>query len=167
MKILIIGGSNGIGFAIANKISDYGYEAIIADKKQPQSGNFEFHSLNLVSFDPDLLPNISSDISGVIITAGFGRVAPFSELSYAEIDAVTKVDALAVAKILKAFSSRIFSNDNFYIAVMGSISGLISSPLFSTYGASKAYVCKLIESLNAELEFDGYTNRILNVSPGS
>jgi glycerol-3-phosphate cytidylyltransferase len=50
---------------------------------------------------------------------------------------------------------------------MGSIAGLISSPLFATYGATKAAVCKLIESLNIELEMNNTPNRILNVSPGS
>ncbi len=50
---------------------------------------------------------------------------------------------------------------------MGSIAGLISSPLFATYGATKAAVCNGIESLNIELEMAGTENRILNVSPGS
>lgn len=56
-------------------------------------------------------------------------------------------------------------NKNFYCAVMGSIAGLVSSPLFALYGATKAAVCSLTESLNIELEKSGSNNRILNVSP--
>jgi glycerol-3-phosphate cytidylyltransferase len=167
MKILVIGGSSGMGLAISNILKQGGKQVIIVDRKEPQCGDFEFHQVNLVSFDESSFAGFSSDIDGVVITAGFGRVAPFTEMSSTEIEEVTKVDALAVAKILKIFSDRLFSQKDFYVAVMGSIAGLISSPLFATYGASKAYVCKLIESLNAELEYQGYKNRILNVSPGA
>jgi len=50
---------------------------------------------------------------------------------------------------------------------MGSISGLVNSPLFSVYAASKAAICRFTESINIELEVNGVNNRILNVSPGS
>ena len=43
----------------------------------------------------------------------------------------------------------------------------MSSPFFSVYGASKAALKIFIESVNVELEKAGYSNRILNVSPGS
>ena len=49
---------------------------------------------------------------------------------------------------------------------MGSIVGLISSPAAALYSASKAGLCRFIESVNIELECSGSPNRILNVSPG-
>ena len=39
--------------------------------------------------------------------------------------------------------------------------------MFSVYAASKAAICRFIESVNIELEVSGTNNRILNVSPGS
>ena len=51
--------------------------------------------------------------------------------------------------------------------MMGSIAGLLSSPLFSVYAASKAAICRFIESVNIELEVKGTENRILNISPAS
>jgi short-subunit dehydrogenase len=50
---------------------------------------------------------------------------------------------------------------------MVSIAGFMSSPFFSVYGASKAALKIFIESVNVELEKAGFSNRILNVSPGS
>ena len=50
---------------------------------------------------------------------------------------------------------------------MVSIAGLMSSPFFSLYGASKAALKIFIESVNVELEKAGSPNKILNVSPGS
>ena len=43
----------------------------------------------------------------------------------------------------------------------------MSSPMAAVYAASKAAVCRLIESVNIELEVAGTSNRILNVSPAS
>jgi glycerol-3-phosphate cytidylyltransferase len=166
MRFLIIGGSKGIGLALSELLDESGNDVVIFDKSSPSISKFKYQHIDLAQSDFSSLCN-PSQFDGVIFTAGFGRVAPFTDMSLKEIDSLTKVDALAVAKILQIFSDRIFSNKDFYVAVMGSIAGLISSPMFATYGASKAYVCKLIESLNAELEFEGYKNRILNVSPGS
>lgn len=39
--------------------------------------------------------------------------------------------------------------------------------MFSVYSASKAAICRFIESVNIELEVYGTSNRILNVSPVS
>ena len=77
------------------------------------------------------------------------------------------VNATAVMRVIHHFYNRIASSEDFYCGVMGSISGFMSSPFFSVYGASKAALKIFIESVNVELEKSGTTNRILNVSPGS
>ncbi|MDO5325880.1 MAG: SDR family NAD(P)-dependent oxidoreductase [Clostridia bacterium] len=77
------------------------------------------------------------------------------------------VNATATIQILRLFYDRIKGADNFYCGVMGSISGLMSSPSAAVYAASKAAICRLIESVNIELEVAGTKNRILNVSPAS
>ena len=43
----------------------------------------------------------------------------------------------------------------------------MSSPFFAVYGATKAALKIFIESFNVELEKQGSSNRVLNVSPGS
>lgn len=59
------------------------------------------------------------------------------------------------------------ARQDFHCGVMVSIAGFMSSPFFAVYGASKAALKIFIESVNVELEKNGSTNRILNVSPGS
>ena len=46
------------------------------------------------------------------------------------------------------------SCENFDCMVMGSIAGLVSSPMFSVYAATKAALCRFIESINIELNND-------------
>ena len=77
------------------------------------------------------------------------------------------VNATATIQLLRLFYDRIKGEKPFYCGVMGSISGLMSSPSAAVYAASKAAVFRFIESVNIELEVAGTYNRILNVSPAS
>ena len=166
---LVIGGSNGIGLAIATTLLNDGYTVEIADRTAPSdidASKITFHQVNLVNNDLSFL-NKCNDIDTLIITAGFGRVAPFESITEAEIDNSIKVNTLSVLKAIHHFYPRMLQHETFHCAVMGSIAGIVSSPLFALYAATKAAICRTIESLNIELEASGSPNRILNISPGS
>lgn len=178
-KALVVGGGNGIGLAISLKLLENGYDHIyivgkdIAETKDiPENKKAEFNAktsfqkVNLTQGEYQVFDNIK-DIDTLIITAGFGRVAPFEELTDWEIDNLIKCNELAVIQIIKKYYEKIKAQEKFYCAVMGSIAGYICSPLFSVYSAAKSGVCRFIENINAELAHNGYQNRILNVSPGS
>lgn len=168
---LVIGGSNGIGAAICLELLDRDYQKVyILDRAKPcnelNSEKISFYQFNLINEDISIL-NQFPDIDSLIITAGFGRVALFKDLSDMEIINSYRVNTIALSRIIKHFYHRIISGLDFYTCVIGSIAGLVSSPMFSIYGAAKAAVCKLVESLNIEIEKHGSGNRILNVSPGA
>ena len=174
-KAVVIGGSNGIGLAIARDLLTRGYHICILDLCPPDKSllaeqeRVTYYPCNLLSFDESLFTQLSADesVELLMITAGFGRVADFEYLHIAEIENMLKVNTVAGIKVIRMFYDRIKSNKPFYCGMMGSIAGLISSPMFSVYAASKAGVCRFIESVNVELEVAGVDNRILNVSPGS
>ncbi|MDR1761660.1 MAG: SDR family NAD(P)-dependent oxidoreductase [Bacteroidales bacterium] len=167
---LVVGGSNGIGLSIVEQLLQQAYEKIyILDKSEPAidfGKNVLFVQHNLLQFDTSVLEQFT-DINTLIITAGFGRVAPFESIIDTEITNSFAVNTVAVCRIIKFFYSNIQSSANFYCAIMGSIAGLVSSPMFALYGATKSAVCNFIESINIELEKHGTSNRILNVAPGS
>lgn len=168
-KALIIGGSNGIGLSIVLNL--YGYDNIyIVDKQAPDiplPSHVSFYQFDLCRGDFSFF-NQFEDIDSLIITAGFGRLSLFSDLKEDEIISSFMVNSVAVIRVLKIFYNKLLQkNVDFYCAVMGSISGYLSSPFYSVYGATKAAICKFIESINVELYRSGTTNRVLNVSPGS
>ena len=169
-EALVIGGSNGIGLAITLELHNQGYLVHVVDKSQNdqlgQLENIHFQQVNLLTTDFSFLEDFKS-IDTLVITAGFGRIAPFEEILEQEIQNNFQVNSISVMKVLHFYFPRMKQKEPFRCAVMGSIAGLISSPLFATYGATKAAVCNGIESLNIELEMAGTENRILNVSPGS
>ncbi len=167
---LIVGGSNGIGFALVAQLCQQSYTKIyVLDKLEPTFNfdeNVVFVKHNLLQFDTSVLEQFA-DIDTLIITAGFGRIASFSTIVDTEICNSFRVNSEVVCRIIKFFYSKIQSSDDFYCAVMGSIAGMVSSPLFALYGATKSALCSFVESINIELEKCGTSNRILNVSPGS
>ena len=169
-EALVIGGSNGIGLAITLELQKQGYLVHVVDKTQndlfDSSNDIHFELVNLLSTDFSFLEHYKS-IDTLVITAGFGRIAPFEDILEQEIQNSFQVNSIAVLKVLHFFFPKMKERALFHCAVMGSIAGLISSPLFATYGATKAALCNGIESLNIELEMAGTENRILNVSPGS
>lgn len=169
-KALIIGGSNGIGLAIVIELSKVYDQVNVVDKViNPMLSNYS----NVLSMQVNLLNNDFAfledyrDIDTLIITAGFGRVARFEDILAKEIDNSFQVNSIATIKILHFYFERLKSDEDFKCAVMGSIAGLVSSPLIALYGATKASVCSIIESINIELEMVGSKNRITNISPGS
>ena len=171
---VVIGGSNGIGLAIAKQLIKEDYHVHILDIFPPAENVLDakkatYQYCNMLDINEELLRDLSTDpkVTLLMITAGIGRVADFEYLHPMEIQKVMSINAVALMKTIRLFYERIKSENRFLCGVMGSIAGLISSPMFSVYAASKAAVCRFTESVNIELEEAGVANRILNVSPGS
>lgn len=171
-KILVVGGANGIGLSMAHILAKRPEteKVYVVDKAELKE---EYRHENMESLQFDLTGNDYSvfdrfnDIDGLIITAGFGRLALFKDIPEEMIATYFNVNTIPVIRIIKHFYDKLSSNDDFYCGVMVSIAGFMSSPFFSLYGATKAALKIFIESVNVELAKSGTTNRILNVSPGS
>ena len=171
-KIIIVGGANGIGLSMAKLLTlrDETEKVYIIDKaplaEEYQEEKIESFQFDLTSEDYSIF-NQFTDIDGLIITAGFGRLDLFEDIPEEMIATYFNVNTIAVIRVIKHFYDRLLSKDDFYCGVMVSIAGFMSSPFFSLYGATKAALKIFIESVNVELEKAGTSNRILNVSPGS
>lgn len=173
-KAVVVGGSNGIGLAIVKRLIKRDYHVVVLDRVEVDGsglyiGKYTYYSCNLLDFDEGIFQKLAADseVEVLMITAGVGRVASFEYLHPAEIGNLLNVNTIAGIKIIRYFYERISSQNPFYCGMMGSIAGLMSSPLFSVYAASKAAIYRFIESINIELEKKGTDNRILNVSPAS
>lgn len=169
-KALVIGGANGIGLAIALELAKKSAQVVVLDKEEnallASYNNISFRQINLLNNDFHFLEDYN-DIDTLVFTAGFGRVTHFEQIVEKEIDNSFQVNAISVIKVLHFYFGRMKQTVPFRCAVMCSIAGLVSSPLFALYGSTKAAICNAIESLNIELEMAGTSNRILSVSPGS
>lgn len=134
---LVVGGSNGIGLSIALHLEGYDRVYII-DKQEPACpvpANVRYLPFDLLDKDYTLFDRLDESISTLVITAGYGRLALFSDVEEYEIERLFMVNTIGVIRILKHFYSKLHSaTDDFHCAVMVSIAGIVSSPFFSIYG---------------------------------
>lgn len=171
-KALIVGGASGIGLSIAVRLAarDDFEKIYVVDRAQLSeeyaNEKIEGFCFDLSSEDYSFFDRFD-DVDTLMITAGFGKLALFKDLTEEYIVNSMNVNATAVMRLVHRFYDRIASAKDFYCGVMVSIAGFMSSPFFSVYGASKAALKIFIESVNVEIEKAGFSNRILNVSPGS
>ncbi len=157
-----------MGLAVALVLAKTG-RVVIVDRVKPDAevpSNVEFVCFDLLSDDYSLFDSLQ-DVNKLVVTAGFGRLSLFQNVSEDELVRMMQVNAVGVMRIIRHYYAKLLCREDFYCAVMGSIAGFMSSPFFAVYGASKAALKIFIESLNVELLKSGTTNRILNVSPGS
>lgn len=172
MRALVVGGSSGIGLSIVLSLSkkEECERIYVLDKavfpKDYWSQKIVVRECDLSLGDLSCLDEID-DIDALFITAGFGHLNHFQELSEAYIVNSFAVNALAPIRIIRHYYGRLLSSKNFICGVMVSIAGRLSSPMFSVYSATKAALSKFIEAINVELDVQGSQNRILEVSPGS
>ncbi len=165
---MVVGGANGLGAAMVKKLISENYKKVyVVDRMQPifSNDNVNYVRFNLSNEDPAVLAQYD-DIDTLIITAGIGRLDYFQNFSSMEIDTTFSINAISLIKTIKTFYDKINSDQDFHVAVISSIAGLVSSPLYSVYSATKAAVSKFVESINAELAGQEKQNRILSVCPG-
>ena len=171
-RMLVVGGANGVGLSIAEEMAHRDTtEAVFVVDKAPLQKQYAHPKIS--SFQFDLTEKDYSffdrfeDVDSLMITAGFGRLALFKDVSEQYIIDSFHVNTIPVLRLIKRFYSRLEGNKDFYCGVMDSIAGWMSSPFFAVYGATKAALKVFIESVNVELKKNGSPNVILNVSPGS
>lgn len=172
MKALVVGGSSGIGLSIVLNLLGKGEcEGVYVVDKNPFPADYAcdrvtYLPCDLSSGDYACL-EAANDIQALYITAGFGHLKFFQELSEDYIDSSFSVNAVAPVQIIRHYYGRLLAAEDFTCAVMVSIAGRLNSPLFCVYSATKAALSKFIEAVNVELDVQGSRNRILEVSPGS
>ena len=172
MRALVVGGSSGIGLSIVLNLTEReDYDRVYVLDKAVFPADYITEKIvpsvcDLSFGDFTCLEGIN-DIDALYITAGFGHLKLFQEISEDYINDSFSVNAVAPIQIIRHYYYKMLSQENFYCAVMVSIAGRLSSPLFSVYSATKAALSKFIEAINVELDVQGSKNRILEVSPGS
>lgn len=171
-RLLVVGGANGVGLAIAHEMAnrESTEKVYVVDKAAlPEDyahSKIEAFQFDLTEQDYSFF-NRFDDINAMMITAGFGKLALFKDVSEQHIMDSFNVNTLPVLRLVKRFYGKLEAQEDFYCGVMVSIAGWMSSPFFAVYGATKAALKVFIESVNVELIKAGSTNQILNVSPGS
>jgi short-subunit dehydrogenase len=178
-RILITGGSSGIGMALARCLLGKGAKVVITGRRPEvlarATQELQRHSQMLWSVAADVatsagrratLKQAMSALSGLDVlvnNAGGVRAGRLENTSEAELKAMLDVDLIAPVLLTRAALPALRKGGEAMIVNIASVAALVGMPFYSTYGAAKAGLARFGEGLRRELKGEGV--HVLNVYP--
>ena len=110
---MVVGGANGIGLAIATELAkrDKTKKVYIIDKSPLSDENrlpkMESYQCDLTGNDFSIFDKLQ-DIDGLMITAGFGRLALFKDVPESMIATYFNVNTIGVIRVIKHYYDKLF-----------------------------------------------------------
>ncbi len=172
-RILITGGSSGIGLATAQRLSSEGARVLITgtnpDRLEAAKKELGVATLKNDAGDPAATSALASAVQqelggldGAFINAGFGRFQPLEQVTAEEFDAHYDVNVRGPLLQLKALSESLAEGSA--VVVNTSIARTVGMAGSSVYASTKGALRTLVRVLARE--FSGRGVRVNAVSPG-
>ncbi|QWX83028.1 SDR family NAD(P)-dependent oxidoreductase [Cellulophaga sp. HaHaR_3_176] len=164
---LITGGSSGMGEAIAFELASKGITPILVARNKEKLAVTakkiaSKHKINAITYSVDLsdieaikvfLQEISNTDIGLFINcAGIENNGSFTEIETDKEIQLINLNITSTYLLTKHFADKMAKNKKGGILLFSSLFGLMGSPYFANYAASKAYVHNLAISLYPELK---------------
>lgn len=178
--ILVIGGSSGIGAAIANRILQPGDKFVIVARNmmklkkvasllEAKGGEVSVFAADLCESDAirdifDFAVTTLKQIDVVVYSAGVVRLGEIGRQSVQDIDLQVRVNLTAPSHLFEEVVKHMSGTTGGYIIGVGSSVADQAIPGTSAYSASKVGFRRLIETLDAENRMTGI--RAVVVEPG-
>jgi NAD(P)-dependent dehydrogenase (short-subunit alcohol dehydrogenase family) len=147
-KIVIVGGSKGIGSAIvANLIENN--EVINISRTPP-----EMNHQNLTHYSCDILteelPNLEG-VDGLVYCPGSINLKPVSRLSLEDFRTDFEINVLGAVKSIQKYLPQLKKGENPSILLFSTVASKLGMPFHASIATSKSGVEGLVKSLGAEL----------------
>lgn len=149
---LIIGGSGGIGMALAKQLAQSGNNVIATyNKNEPvQVGsNIRFHQLNILD-DTITLDFLPDELSGIIYCPGSINLRPFERIKPADFESDYKLQVIGAIKIIQAVLPKLKKAENASIVLFSTVAVQSGFPFHTQVAASKGAIEGLTKALAAE-----------------
>lgn len=170
MKILITGGSRGIGKAIADLCIKNGSHVIAVNREkteyQTQQGVTVWeYDLSKVNDVQELCLRIESEKIDVLINnAGGGHPSDFFDLGIDQIENELQLNLITPILLIKSVLPNMIKNEFGRIINISSISGLVGTPYLFSYSAAKAGLNSITQSISRYIRKANIT--INTICPG-
>lgn len=155
-RVLITGGSRGIGKAIAEKFAEEGYEVVIPTRRE----------LNLADSDSieAYVVNQTRPFDVIVNNAGCNDINLIENVTDEEIENMIQVDLIAPIKLLRGLVPAMKERKYGRIVNIGSIWAAVSKPGRCIYSAAKNGIHGVTNTLAVELA--PYKILVNTVCPG-
>jgi len=166
MKILITGGSSGIGKPIVKSLMDK-YEITVLDRNPVRMEGVTFFPIDLLSSDEinKFFANTSEQYGALINAAGIREIVPPHELELDEWKQVQKINVTTPFLLSKYLIRRALSETKkLSIVNIASVSGLLGELDRAAYVTSKHAIIGLTKQL--AFQYGKYGIRVNAIAPG-
>src|SRR3954453_21210068 len=147
-RVLVTGGSRGIGAALGRAITERGGSvALVArassdldDVAESVGGTAYPCDLSDLAAIPRLVGEVEADgpVDVLVNNAGVSNVGWFLDRTVAELDQVVTVNLLAPMHLCRALLPRMLARGRGHVVNISSMAGVIAPPGLAVYGASKS-----------------------------
>ena len=178
---LVTGASTGIGAVYADRLARRGYDLILVARNEQRLGSLarrlandtgrtiETVAADLASTEgirrvEDIL-RTNPRISMLVNNAGLGSVTPLLESDIERMDEMIRLNVRALTRLTYAVAPGLVRRGGGTIINIASIVAIAPERLNGVYGATKAFVLALTQSLDHELS--GKNIRVQAVLPGA
>ena len=180
-RVLITGGSSGLGLAAAQRLVGRGAEvALVARGKSGLQAALEcfeddeIASVRTYSGDVTdreeieaVVATAARDMGGldaIVTSAAAAAYGPFTETKPEDFEATVDSVFIGTVNTIRAALPHLERSGGSIVAV-GSVAGLLPTPFLGAYSASKHALRGFLETLRAELRDDGSPVEICRVDP--
>ena len=143
---LIIGGTSGIGKALADSLAADGHHVTITGRSDSQGASHAFHALDVIEDEP-LFPDIGP-IDGLAYCPGSINLKPFRSLAASDYINDINVNLLGAVKTIKNYQSSMKEGSS--IILFSTVAVRSGMPFHASVAAAKGAVEGLTRSLAAE-----------------
>ena len=178
MTALITGASSGIGRDIARYLASKGYDLILTGRRENRLEELKKELNNVkvktIALDLSVAENCyklheltqNDNIDMLVNNAGFGVYGKTLEVPLQKELELIDTNIKAMHILAKLYIQDMAKRNFGYILNVGSISGFLAGPTFSSYYASKNYVVRLSQALNEEMKRDNINVSVSVLCPG-
>ena len=165
MRTLIVGGSSGLGLAMAKRFSDAGDQVIVTGRTDPAVDFADFQSFDLTQ--PDLASKIDTfvaslpEIDRLVYAAGLYLKGNLTDLSAQQIDDVLSISARGIIFFTRSILAKQESLDG--LITISSMSQWTPSGATPVYNFVKAGMGHFSNSMAN----DGRIKKVLVVAPST
>jgi len=163
-RVVVTGGASGIGEATVRRFIDEGSSVLVIDCDAEGCEKLAVEIPGLSGFvvadvsDPNGVSRAFTEVDEIlqgidilVNNAGISIRHPFLDITAAEWQSVQNVNLNGVFYVAQEAARRMMERGGGVILNMGSTNGLIGSPFYSDYNASKAGVIELTRTMALEL----------------